>query len=90
MAPHPDRANEGMLKFNVRVGKVAGCAVGDDAMLDLTRMLERSFRDSGAVDREALCVAPGVRVGVCWCTLGWLGGLGVGVAWVGCELELNF
>ena len=32
-------------------------------MLDLSRMLERSFRDSNALDREALCVAPGSRVG---------------------------
>lgn len=61
--PHPDRPSEGTVRFNVRVGATAACQLQEDATLDLGRMLERSFRDSNALDREALCVAPGVRVG---------------------------
>ena len=64
VTPNQDRANEGLVRFTVKLGATAACQMQEDAVLNLSRMLERSFRDSNALDREALCVAPGVKVGL--------------------------
>lgn len=64
--PHPDRPQEGLLTVTCETTPIAGPAheVGratEEESL-LSRLLEKSLRDSGAVDREALCIAAGQKV----------------------------
>jgi exosome complex RNA-binding protein Rrp42 (RNase PH superfamily) len=66
-APYPDRPNEGSFKFSVEFSPMASPAFepgkpGEDA-IELGRIIERSLRQSHAIDPEALCVLAGRKVG---------------------------
>ena len=59
------RASEGSLRFNVDFSPMASPAFEGgrpgEAVVEATRLLERAFRNAGAVDLEALCVVAGVK-----------------------------
>jgi exosome complex component RRP45 len=65
--PYADRQSEGALYFNVEFSPMASPSFearvrpGEAATL-LARLIERSFRDSRAVDLEGLCVLAGKKV----------------------------
>ena len=63
--PVPGRASEGSLRFNVDYSPMASPAFEGgrpgEAAVETTRLLERAFRNAGAVDLEALCVVAGVK-----------------------------
>ncbi|CAL8462171.1 g1702 [Coccomyxa elongata] len=65
-APYEDRPNEGAVRFNVEFSPMASPSFQagrpGEAAIDVTRLLERAFRDSRAIDQEALCVLAGHRV----------------------------
>lgn len=65
-APFPDRPTEGALNFLVECPPMghAGWDVGrpPDEAAEISRLLERTLRDTGAVDTEALCVLAGRAV----------------------------
>lgn len=58
--PYSDRQNEGSLRFDVAKSPMADIEVQDT--VELGRLIERGFKESRAVDLEALCVQPGRRV----------------------------
>lgn len=65
--PFPDRPTEGALNFLVECPPMGhgGWDVGGkppDEAAEITRLLERTLRDTGAVDTEALCVLAGRSV----------------------------
>ena len=59
------RASEGSLRFNVDFSPMASPAFEGgrpgEAAVEANRLLERAFRNAGAVDLEALCVVAGVK-----------------------------
>jgi len=65
--PFPDRPTEGQVVFSVNIPSGVGSGLfsdgGDgkerDRESELTRLLERSLRDSDAVDTESLCIIAG-------------------------------
>ncbi len=60
VTPYPDRPVEGMLQFSAHISthtEIAGLT-----QWELTRMLERSIKDSEAMDTESLCIVGGERV----------------------------
>ncbi|EIE24265.1 exoribonuclease PH component of the exosome [Coccomyxa subellipsoidea C-169] len=65
-APYEDRPNEGAVRFNVEYSPMASPSFQagrpGEAAIEVTRLLERAFRDSRAIDQEALCVLAGHRV----------------------------
>lgn len=58
--PYADRPTEGMIQINAEM------SIGSDkygvSRVELSRMLERSIRDSDALDTESLCVVSGEKV----------------------------
>lgn len=64
--PNPDRPQEGLLNISCETTPLAGPAheVGRQTEEEgnLARLLEKALRDSGAVDREALCMVAGQKV----------------------------
>eukprot|EP00299_Pterocystis_sp_00344_P008882 c3549_g1_i1.p1 GENE.c3549_g1_i1~~c3549_g1_i1.p1 ORF type:complete len:433 (-),score=107.95 c3549_g1_i1:60-1358(-) len=64
--PYPDRPTEGMLTFNVELSPMASPAFDpsktSELTVELTRMLDRCFKESRAVDREALCIVAQEKV----------------------------
>mmetsp|Transcript_673 Transcript_673/g.1956 ORF Transcript_673/g.1956 Transcript_673/m.1956 type:complete len:307 (-) Transcript_673:74-994(-) len=65
-APFGDRGNEGRVSYHVELSPLAvptfeGARAGG-ASPEVTALLERALRDSGAVDTEALCVVAGRKV----------------------------
>lgn len=64
--PNPDRPQEGLLNISCETTPLAGPAheVGrqTEDEQNLARLLEKALRDSGAVDREALCMVAGQKV----------------------------
>lgn len=65
-APYNDRSREGSLRFNVELSPMASPSFeagrpGEGAV-ELSRIVERAIKQSGAVDMEALCVLPGRKV----------------------------
>ena len=65
--PFPDRPTEGALNFLVECPPMGhgGWDMGGkppDEAAEITRLLERTLRDTGAVDTEALCVLAGRSV----------------------------
>jgi exosome complex component RRP45 len=60
VVPYPDRATEGMLQFTVDVSLSTEQAGHTSSQL--CRMLERSIRDSEALDTESLCIIAGEKV----------------------------
>lgn len=60
VTPYPDRPVEGMLQFSAHVSTKAELA--GLTQWELTRMLERSIKESEAMDTESLCIVGGERV----------------------------
>ena len=66
-APFPDRPIEGQIVFSVTIATAVKSALFDDKIegkerereSELCRLLERSLRDSEAVDTESLCIIAG-------------------------------
>ncbi|KAK8799487.1 hypothetical protein WA158_006036 [Blastocystis sp. Blastoise] len=65
-APFGDRSNEGLIQFNVKFSPMAGREFSEnestEIQSELVKVLERSIRESDAVDIEALCIIPGEKV----------------------------
>ena len=64
--PFPDRPNEGSIQFCVEFSPMASPSFepgrpSEDAV-ELARIIEKSLRESGAIDTEALCVLTGRKV----------------------------
>ena len=74
-APYSDRPNEGSIIFSVSIPTGLNSALLSDSFdnkekekeLELCRLLERSLRDSDAVDTESLCVIAGVKAWTVQC-----------------------
>jgi exosome complex component RRP45 len=60
VVPYPDRSTEGMLQFTVDIS--LGTEQAGYSSSQLCRMLERSIRDSEALDTESLCIIAGEKV----------------------------
>eukprot|EP00775_Hariotina_reticulata_P011359 gene11359-11508_t len=64
--PYQDRAREGAVRFNVELSPMASAAFAggrpSELAVELSRLVERCLRGSGALDLEALCVLPGRKV----------------------------
>jgi exosome complex component RRP45 len=65
VAPYLDRPSEGLLQFNVSLSPAAEAA-GHTSPL-ITRLLEKSTRESDAIDVESLCVVSGEWVWLITC-----------------------
>eukprot|EP00798_Chlamydomonas_sp_ICE-L_P023908 gene23908-9476_t len=65
-APYPDRPSEGSMRFNAELSPMASAAFEpgrpSELAMEITRLLERGLKQSGAVDMEALCVMAGRKV----------------------------
>ncbi len=60
VAPFPDRPNEGSLHFNTEISphtETLGVTHSE-----ISRLLERSIRDSDTIDTESLCIVSGEKV----------------------------
>mmetsp|Transcript_16040 Transcript_16040/g.22133 ORF Transcript_16040/g.22133 Transcript_16040/m.22133 type:complete len:448 (-) Transcript_16040:187-1530(-) len=68
VTPAPERPHEGTLALNVEISSIAspstldGPRASSSEAVEVGRLLERSVRESGAVDTEALCVLAGRKV----------------------------
>lgn len=66
--PYPERATEGFFVFSAELSALCSERFKENeratrwASLGLSRLLERTLRDSNALDVESLCVVAGVRV----------------------------
>jgi exosome complex component RRP45 len=59
--PYPDRPTDGILQFNAEVSPMSD-TTGAVSRAELTRLLERSIRESDAIDTESLCIVGGEKV----------------------------
>jgi exosome complex component RRP45 len=67
VAPFIDRPGEGFLNFSVDTTQLSPlCKVSD---VELTRLLERSIKDSDAIDCESLCLISGEQVWAITCAV---------------------
>ena len=65
VAPFPDRPTEGTLLFSVEFSNLAETnSLNSISANELTRFLERSIKESEAIDLESLCIISGEKV---WC-----------------------
>jgi hypothetical protein len=65
--PFPDRPAEGFLNFQTSFATMSDPALDTsarwaDRAVEVGRIVEKSIRESRAVDTEALCVVPGEKV----------------------------
>lgn len=64
--PYPDRPTEGLLSFSVELSKMAEESVGAQRSppiaIEIARIIEREFKDTQALDSEALCIVAGEKV----------------------------
>ena len=64
--PFPDRGNDGMYSFDVVLSPMGSSAFAKEAWseesVELCRIVERTLRDSGAIDTESLCILSGSKV----------------------------
>ena len=64
--PFPDRGNDGMYSFDVVLSPMGSSAFAKEAWTDesveLCRIVERTLRDSNAIDTESLCILAGSKV----------------------------
>jgi len=71
--PYPDRPTDGFLNFGVELSPMASVAFEagrpSTQAVELGRILERSLRDSRALDTEALCIVAGQKVWSIKCTI---------------------
>ncbi|KAL0482851.1 exosome complex protein RPR45, partial [Acrasis kona] len=67
-APLGDRGTEGYLLFNTELSPMAGQHYAkqrnaqSEASIEISRVIERALRGSGAIDTEALCIVSGEKV----------------------------
>ena len=59
VAPYPDRPIEGMIRFNTNILHNTGSTTNH---WEITRLIERAFKESDAIDTESLCIISGERV----------------------------
>ncbi len=59
VAPYPDRPIEGMIRFNTNILHNIGTSANH---WEITRLIERAFKESDAIDTESLCIISGERV----------------------------
>eukprot|EP01036_Dinobryon_divergens_P026026 gene26026-34628_t len=59
--PYPDKPVEGILQFSADISPTTE-ARGGVSHTDIVRYLERSIRDSDAIDTESLCIISGLKV----------------------------
>ena len=64
--PYTDRPSDGILQINVDVSLYSNKSTSSASHLDISRYLERSIRDSEAIDLESLCIKAGEQV---WCII---------------------
>jgi exosome complex RNA-binding protein Rrp42 (RNase PH superfamily) len=74
VTPSSDRPVEGILQFTAHVSPHAELAGA--SQWELTRMLERSLKDSEALDTESLCIVSGERVWQINCSVNVIDGSG--------------
>jgi len=67
VAPYMDRPTEGMLQFNTSLSPATEAA-GHNSH-EITRLLERSIRESDAIDTESLCIVSNERVWLITCDI---------------------
>jgi exosome complex component RRP45 len=60
IAPFPERPNEGVLHFNSELS--AQAEVSGYSNAEISRMLEKSIRESETLDTESLCIVNGEKV----------------------------
>jgi exosome complex component RRP45 len=65
VAPYLDRPTEGILQFNANLSSATEAA--GHTSHAITRLLEKSIRESDAIDMESLCVVSGERVWLITC-----------------------
>ena len=65
--PYPDRPSEGMIQFHADVSPLAEARGISQA--ELTRLLDRSIRESDAIDTESLCIIGGEKVWLISCDI---------------------
>jgi len=65
VAPYPDRPTEGIIQFNAEVSPMA--EAHGMSQVELSRLLDRSIRESDAIDTESLCVIGGGQVWLISC-----------------------
>eukprot|EP01041_Mallomonas_annulata_P007135 gene7135-14515_t len=58
--PYPDRPSEGIVQLNTEVSFATEKA--GISKIDIARMLERSIKESDAIDTESLCIVSGEKV----------------------------
>ena len=65
VSPYPDRPVEGILQFNAEISTAS--EINGLASWEITRLLERSIRESDAIDTESLCIVGGEKVWLIRC-----------------------
>ena len=65
VAPYLDRPNDGIIQFNAALS--VGAENSDLEKAEIIRLLEKSIRESEAIDTESLCVLSGERVWLITC-----------------------
>lgn len=66
VAPFVDRPSQGVVSFEVVLSPMASASFPKDTFteraVELSRLLERTLRDAGAIETESLCVLSGSKV----------------------------
>ena len=65
--PYPDRPTEGIINFNAEIS-MKGEAIGLTT-LEITRLLEKTIKESNAIDIETLCLISGDKVWRITCSI---------------------
>lgn len=58
--PYPDRPSEGIINFNANISLKA--EISGLTTLEITRLLEKTIKESNAIDTESLCLISGDKV----------------------------
>lgn len=74
VAPYPDKPNEGSLHFNTEISPHTETLGITHA--EVSRLLERTIRDSESIDTESLCIVTGELVWEIRCELRVIDGIG--------------
>lgn len=67
VTPYTDRPSEGMIQFNASLSVAAEGGMFSNG--DIVRSLEKSIRESDAIDTESLCIISGERVWLISCEI---------------------
>ncbi len=64
--PYPDRPNSGTLMVNAELRPISNpeFEIGPPSIesIEVSRVIDRTIRESGTIDEEALCIEPGEKV----------------------------